>query len=445
MYKPGNQNLLSGIFKTEFVRHSFFLFLGSSIALLLSLALYPVFSRMYSPEQFGVFGLFTSITGIVSLLASGVYEQAILLPKNDTHARSLALLAMMCTVVISLVVFFISLFFRNVIAQKFFNTPEISSFLLWVPVSVILGNIYAIFISYSNRNKYFSFISQCSINQGIGVNISKLLFGLFNYTNYGLILGRLIGQLTSAIQLVCQVLRKVRITAGEIPVAWNNIKEVAVRYKNFPVFSMPLQLINAISTTLPIFVLSKFFTVHDAGQYSLAAGVLLTPVQLLTGSVSKVLNQSIVERVNQQAPIKEELFKWLRILMPVTAVLFILFFFVSRPVFVLLFGIEWQEAGSISGILLPWVFLVLFTFPISFIPDIFFKQRKALIIDIVYLIVRMVSLGIGVYYKDVILAIILFVISGCIVLTYNFVWYLSLLKNYGKNIKPVSKSAESFK
>jgi O-antigen/teichoic acid export membrane protein len=437
MEKPGYRFLKFSIFKSEFVRHSFLLFLGSAIAQSLSVALYPVFSRMYSPEQFGVFALFTSITGVTAILSSGFYEQAILLPKKDSHAWSLALLAFIVTLMQCLIFLFIAFFFKHAIAEKLFNNPQIRPFLLLVPVSVLLGNTYAIFTGYANRKKYYGYISQCSINQGISVNISKLFLGLLKYFNCGLVLGRLIGQLTSTIQVIYQVSKKASFTSHDLKLAYRNLKEVAVSYRNFPVFRMPLSLMNTFSTALPIFVLTKFFTAHDAGQYSLASGVLLAPVLLLTGSVSKVLNQKIIERINQQAAVYDNIARLLRIVMPVTGIIFILFFFVSEGVFVFLFGHEWQEAGKISGILLPWIFLMLFASPISFVLDIFFKQKKALIIDAVYLVLRMIAMAIGVYYSNMFLAIKLFVLSGCIVLTYNFIWYLSLLKKYDKSRKTI--------
>ena len=425
------------IFKSEFVKHSSLLFLGSGIAQLLSVAFYPVFSRMYSPEQFGIFALFTSITSVMAILSSGFYEQAILLPKKDSHAWSLAVLAFTITLVQCLVFFFLALFFRHFIAQRLFSNPQISSFLLLVPVSVLLVNLYAIFTGYANRKKFYVYIFQCSINQGIGVNISKLVFGLINYFNSGLVLGRLTGQLTSTIQVICQVSKKAAFTTHEFKLAYRNLKEVARTYKNFPIFRMPLSLMNTFSTVLPIFVLTKYFTAHDAGQYSLASGVLLTPVMLLAGSVSKVLNQKIIERINQQAAVYDSIVRLIRLFMPVTAILFILFFFVSEDIFVFLFGQEWQEAGKISGILLPWIFLMLFASPISFVLDIFFKQRKALIIEAVYLVLRIIAMAVGTYYNNMFLAIKLFVFSGCIVLTYNFIWYLSLLKNYDINRKSI--------
>ena len=197
---------------------------------------------------------------------------------------------------------------------------------------------------------------------------------------------------------------------------------------------MPLALMNTFSTVLPVFVLSKYFTASDAGQYSLAAGVLLTPVTLLVGSVSKVLNQQIIEKINTKQPVLYYATHTLRILMPVTAVLFLIFFFFSEQVFVFLFGSEWREAGKIGGMLLPWVFLVLFATPFGFVPDMFFRQKKAMLIDAIYLALRLVALTIGVLNKSLMLAIGLFMMAGCIILSYNLIWYLSLLKDHDKRI-----------
>ena len=198
--------------------------------------------------------------------------------------------------------------------------------------------------------------------------------------------------------LVYQVVKKFSTDIRNIRLDISQVRQVAIIYKNFPIYRMPFSLMNTFSTSLPVFVLSKYFTLQDAGQYSLAVGVLLAPVALITGSVSKVLNQQIIEKMNKKVALSDSLFKILRLLMPLTGIVFLLFYFVSERVFVFLFGPEWQEAGKISGILLPWVYLVLFTSPISFVLDIHFRQRKALVIDTVYLILRIIAMAIGVFF-----------------------------------------------
>jgi O-antigen/teichoic acid export membrane protein len=415
--------------KSEFIRHSFILFLGLVFAQSLSVILYPVFSRIYTPGQFGTFALFVSITGIMALLSSGVYEQAILLPREEKKALTLIALPLILTMVQCSLFFVLILLFKDFIANKLLNNAQIKPFLLLIPVSVLLNNVYTTFTFYANRRKHYSFISQSAINQGVGINISKLVFGTSNLANSGLILGRIIGQFTSAVQLVTQVVRKSASLRHEINYSPDSLKEVAVAYKNFPMFRMPLALMNTFSTALPVFVLNKYFTAFDAGQYSLAAGVLLTPVVLIVSAVSKVLNQNIIERMNSGVPVYAYIKRVLRIIMPVTAVLFIAFFFFSKIIFVFLFGNDWQEAGKIGGMLLPWVFMVLFATPFGFVPDMFFRQKKAMIIDAVYLVLRIISMAAGVLVQNIFLSIGLFVITGFAVLAYNLIWYLSLLKD----------------
>jgi O-antigen/teichoic acid export membrane protein len=418
--------------KSEFIKHSITLFTGFIIAQSLSVLLYPVFSRLYSPEQFGTFALFTSITGIIALLSSFTYEQAIMLPHDEKKALALVILALFITLIQCFIIFLIFLFCRHYIAIKILNNAKIEPFLILVIISVILNNLYTTFTYYANRKKFYASIAQSSINQGIGVNISKLIFGLLQYYNSGLIIGRIIGQLTSAVQLTAQVIKKVSLKRHDFFHAIGVVKEAAVEFKNFPLFRMPHTIMNTFSTALPIFVLNKYFTVHDAGQYTLATGVLLTPVLLIVSSVSKVINQKIIEKIHNKVPVFNEVIRMLRIMMPVVGVLFILFFFFSEIVFVFLFGKEWQDAGKIAGIILPWVFLVLFVSPFSFIPDIFFRQRKAMLIDMGYLFLRIISMATGVYFKNYQLAVLLFVVSGCIVLSYCLLWYLSLLKKHEK-------------
>lgn len=420
--------------KSEFVRHSFVLFLGSAIAQSLSILLYPVFSRLFSPDQFGTFALFMSITSVLAFLASGVYEQAVLLPREEKDALSLVVLTLLLTLAQCMIFLILIFLFGDLIAERILNNSQIKPFLIWVPVSILLSNVYTVFSFYANRKKYYGIISQGSINQGAGINIAKLVFGLTGHTHIGLIFGRITGQFTAAVQITIQVIRKSLLTWQNVKSVKGNLRLVARMYRNFPRFRMPLALMNTFSTALPIFVLSKYFTASDAGQYSLAAGVLLTPVILLVGSVSRVMNQQIIERINAKQPVLHYALNTLRLIMPIIAVVFLIFFFFSEPVFVFLFGNEWREAGKMGSLLLPWVFLVLFATPFGFVPDMFFRQKKAMLIDALYLILRLIALTIGVLNKNVMLAVGLFIMAGCIILSYNLVWYISLLKDHDKRI-----------
>ena len=74
------------LLKSEFSRNVMTLLTGSVIAQFIPLLLTPILSRLFSPEEFGLFAFYISIITLFSAIATGRYELAILLPKDDKKA-----------------------------------------------------------------------------------------------------------------------------------------------------------------------------------------------------------------------------------------------------------------------------------------------------------------------------------------------------------------------
>src|SRR5690606_27302972 len=47
----------------------------------------PVLSRMYSPEDFGALSVFSSVLGVIAIIATLRFENAILVPAKDDEAN----------------------------------------------------------------------------------------------------------------------------------------------------------------------------------------------------------------------------------------------------------------------------------------------------------------------------------------------------------------------
>ena len=75
--------------KGEFSRNVLTLMTGTSIAQAIPIAISPILTRIYTPEDFGVFALYMAIATVVSVIATGRYETAIMLPKKDSEAINL--------------------------------------------------------------------------------------------------------------------------------------------------------------------------------------------------------------------------------------------------------------------------------------------------------------------------------------------------------------------
>ena len=62
---------------------------SSSITQILGILVLPILSRIYSPENFGIYALFFSISNILLIIVMGQYHLAIVIPKDYEKSLSL--------------------------------------------------------------------------------------------------------------------------------------------------------------------------------------------------------------------------------------------------------------------------------------------------------------------------------------------------------------------
>ena len=126
--------------RSEFSRNVFALMTGTTIAQAIPIAISPILTRIYTPEDFGVFALYMAIASILSVIATGRYELAIMLPKKDEDAINIAALS----IIISFFVSFVSLlivFVFNAQITNLLGNPEISNWLYFIPLTVLLTGV----------------------------------------------------------------------------------------------------------------------------------------------------------------------------------------------------------------------------------------------------------------------------------------------------------------
>lgn len=68
--------------KSEFNKNIFTLLSGTIIAQAIPIAISPILTRIYTPDDFGVFALFLAISSVFGSISTAKYELAIALPKK---------------------------------------------------------------------------------------------------------------------------------------------------------------------------------------------------------------------------------------------------------------------------------------------------------------------------------------------------------------------------
>ena len=98
-------------------------------------------------------------------------------------------------------------------------------------------------------------------------------------------------------------------------------------------------------------------------------------------------------------------------------------------IFGFIFGDKWIEAGRFAQIILPWIFMVSLVMPLSFIPDLYKQQRRAMIIDGIKLLARLGALIAGVILENVYIGLALYSGTSALIIGYSLFWYLQLVRN----------------
>jgi O-antigen/teichoic acid export membrane protein len=408
---------------SDFFKNVATLISGTTLAQIISLAIYLVITRIYTPDDLGVFALFMSIETITVIIASGRYELAVMLPEKDSDAINLVALGSLISVVTSLILLAAVTCFHHRIALLLGN-EKIEFWLFFIPVATFFNGIYQCLNYWSNRFRRYKNITGANLGQSLVNSAVKVGLGALVKGPLGLITGTLTGQLAGFTIFGSSLLKNDRAKLKDVSAA--KMRAVSREYSLFPKYNMLHGIINNFSGSLPVFILTSYFSSAVAGLYSLGITVLFRPLNLVGGALKQVLSQQIIQKQNNGQPILPDLYRILRKLFQFSIIPFLVLGLFAPFIFKIVFGEEWEEAGRYTQVIILWLFLVLLSAPYTFMPDLFRKQGKAMILEVVKMAVRIAGLAVGVYYKNTYLAVLLFGITSALVTAYQLFWYFRL-------------------
>jgi len=335
----------------------FTLLTGTTIAQALPVAIAPILTRIYTPDDFGIFALYMAAASIISVVATGRYELAIMLPEKDNDAINIVVLSMTVAVAVSMLTLAIVFLFNQPITH-FFGNPEIGKWLYFIPLTVLLTGAYQSLNYWSNRKKLYRHIAISSVAQSGASATANIGMGIGGMATGGLVMSRLVGQGTAIAVLGRMIWREDKAHLKNI----NRLSCFALskKYYKFPIYSTVGAFLDIAASQMPIFILSKFFHVAEVGFFGFTFKVLNLPLALIAKAISQVLFQKISQsKTNDTYALVIKMFINL-VVMALPLVLF--FFFFGEIVFTLVFGEKWRIAGIYAHIL---VFAVAFRFIVS--------------------------------------------------------------------------------
>jgi len=353
---------------------------GASTTQLITLAIAPILTRLYSPSDYGILAIFGAIAAILTAVAAGRYTVAIMLPANDHDAVQVTGLALFLAAFVS-VFLFLLVPFAIWLLDGVSMIHSLGGWLYLVPVAVFLGSTFESLGYFSLRKDKVGQLAGARVLKSAISGGTQVSLGFIGTGVSGLLGGALLGLATGNTRLI-------RIYAHSLrayPVEWPRMKSMAARYSNFPKYELWASLANTLAFSGFVIGVGLIFESHAVGQYALAYRFTTLPSALLGVAIGQVYLREAARLVNSPASALRAFYRAAAILAGLSVVPLIVIGLWGPTLFGLIFGSEWNLSGIYAAAMMPLVWARFVASPLSSVFHIYGKQRILLAFQIMLL------------------------------------------------------------
>lgn len=389
---------------------------GTAFAQLIGFLCLPILTRLYTPEDYSVLGVYVAIVAILAVISCLRFDIAIPIPENENDGKALLLLSFLSNTIFSIILYAV-LFISYPYIQHYKIIDQLSYWIWLIPLGVFVSGFYSALQFWATRHKRFKDIAKTRMTQAISGNAASLAGGMFSVGFGGLIVGQFLNFSGGLFKLAVSAKKDLAAIKS------SPLKATFVKFSNFPKFSTLEALANTSAIYLPLIVVSFFIIGPEVGYLILAMKILGIPMGLLGSSFAQVYisNAPAYYAKNElylySITIIKKIFKL--IIIP-----FIGLAVVSPFIFGYVLGDQWKDLGEYIVWMIPWYFMQMLVSPISMSLHIINEQKIALLLQILGLLIRIGGLLFCLFfYKEK--AIAYYIFSGFI---FYFLYFLIVIQ-----------------
>ncbi len=400
--------------RSSFARSVALLVSGAALAYGVTALVAPILSRVYTPADFGLLALFTSVVSILAEAASWRYEMAIVLPREEHDAIDLLALSSWIVLAMSVGALGCVAIAGRPLAHLL-KSPQLAEFLWWLPLALFALGISQAFSLWATRRKGFRLISISQVTRALGAALVQSAAGFLHAGAAGLVGGRIAGDGTAALTLGAQILHADRgLWRRLLKPDPTHLKRLAREFSDFPKFSLPQGLINALSQSVPAFVLAGFYDPQAVGLYAMGHRLLYLPSRFVGQSVRQVFLQRASEARAHGGDLPRLLVRTTLGLFAIGLLPALLIIVAGPQLFTFALGAEWTRAGQYAQWMVLWLFFLFVNPPAVVLTQVLRIQHLLLIFDCALLVCRAAALIVGGIYFDALTSVALFSIVGAV-------------------------------
>jgi lipopolysaccharide exporter len=424
IYKSINHRISTNEFISSFARPVSLLTGSTIIAQLLSVLIYPILTRLYTPLAFGLLTLFLTYVSVATEIAPLGYQYAIVGAKQTEDKSLLSALSIINSVIFS---FVLALSLYILIRGNILGFGLLPDWSVWFAIPVVFLSAILSILRYGLiKQGDFAIISKVTVYQSIGKSISLLILGLMSLGSFGLFFCDLFGRFIG----LQEMFRKVWVDLKSDLKIWfskKNLLKVIKDYYRYPLFSLPSTILDIVAANIFIPIIVELFGVSIAGQIGLVQKIITMPFALVSRSVSDVFHNQVAVLVKEEPErIPTLILKTCFSLLLLGILPSVIIFFLAPPIFPRILGPQWQLSGLIASAIIPWTLAGFIVSPVSRLIFVSDWQEYKFVYDLLSLGFTLLALYGGKYFKfDVIQSLTL--LSTLQIFSY-LVYFILLLR-----------------
>lgn len=384
--------------QSGFLRSVLVLVGGTAFAHVITALALPILTRLYTPADFSVLAVFSSLLSIVAVAACLRFDIAIPMPGRDSDAFNLLALAIGCAVAFSLVAGALVLLAPSWLPE-IMGRLDLQPYLWLLPVGILLAGAYSALQNWFVREKEFSLIARSRVAQSAASAGTQIGMAGFGVGPIGLVFGYLLNTGSACLILGLRLLRQERFRQHVNGLTSLSLKEAWLDYSRFPKYSTWEALANSAAIQFPVIMIAALAAGPEAGYLLLAMSVIQAPMALFGTAIGQVYLSRAPEEYREgrlgsfSADILGGLMK--AGVGPLVAVGVL-----SPLVFETVFGESWGRAGWLVAWMTPWFILQFLASPVSMAIHVTGHQRAVFFMQLFGLILRVASVWVAAQFPS---------------------------------------------
>ncbi|OWJ84095.1 polysaccharide biosynthesis protein [Haematobacter missouriensis] len=364
--------------------------IGGVAARVIGILSFPIITRLYSPHDFGIAALMLALTGMLAPFLTLRYSVPIALPRSNGAAMNLVVLSALSATFLVLL-FSLALFLFGPTLLTFGSMEDLAPWWWVAALGLLASASYEILAGWGVRHRAYRVLSQAQITQSFSSAAVKVGGGLLTSGPVGLLLGGILASGGGSGRMLRAFLPEFR--AAFRSVTLSRMRRMAVRYRDFPLYRLPSQILLTFAMQAPLFFSAALFDPATTGQLGLAMQVMALPISLIAQTIGSAYYAEVASMGKRQAGRILEVSKVVQkrlFLIGLLPTLIVTFW--GPTLFSLIFGAGWHQAGEFASWLALYMLFQVTSTPMMQVFNLLDNQRAYLLINLM----RLVLLG-GLY------------------------------------------------